>query len=64
MTLLVYGLVFEDDGEPLPWQVHPCVKLSDHGAHILGVPMFDNHPAYAGKINWNTVDGGYIRGID
>lgn len=46
------------------WEFMPDVGLSDHGAHVYGIPFFDNHPSYAGRINWKVVDGGYIRGIE
>lgn len=63
MTLIQWGLEFEGISEPDLWDVVPGVGLSDHGAHVYGIPFFDTHPSFIGTINWQIVDGGYVRGI-
>lgn len=65
MTLVQWGMRFERrwHEEPDLWDVVPGVGLSDHGAHIYGIPFFDSHPSFVGKINWKVVEGGYVRGI-
>lgn len=64
MTLHKWGLVFEQvPDEPDTWTIVPDVGLSDHGAHVYGVPFFDTHPTYKGRLRWQVVSGGYIRGI-
>lgn len=61
MTLMQFGMRFENDFEPNVWDVIPEVHISDYGLHYKCMPWFarksDTH--YQG-LNWEIVTGGFI----